>query len=761
MKKKSVLAMIMLLGVFFVAGCTKPEEQGDIDPQETIENINPSYVPIDWDNATIVSSDENTGNYQIQFNSAVPDVRPGSILTIDRDTAVHYIFVTAVNVNGNILSLASTEAYLTDIFFDTEFTLTTATNSSKSSTHGPVFRPVAAFVRDNKGICRTLDLKRRKGETHFTHDLWRYTMNNDGYVLHVGNHDSIILDRMNMDLDMDFEMYMNFSGRDVHEVENDAIDRYMSRALQVNAALIGDFNTEQQIRCKSWGSSQIGGVAVTLVSDMFPLPTLRFMAGPVPVIIKVQPDLCCQMEMNSSDVIQAYTGFKAHATGRMGFEWRQTGGMTPVHSVENSFQYTPPTLEGKGEIQAKVWIFPRINFLLYGILGPTIGVMPYTNHVVRGGFREQMLGQNNDYCAWTYDHHTGLDICSALNFSIFGRWIYNDILGGVADLHTPIVNITDRLLYHSPTSVVYTSGRPGPGETGTVFFTVYDHDFERNTDVLTPFPQIMKFEANGQLSSEYGIANNGIATVDWTPTNNDVLYAKLYDIDGNVISWDSVQISGDDPSDDWVDMGFPSGLLWANRNVGANTPEEYGDYFAWAETQPKSLYSINTYNYYYSDGTASGSGFTKYIVPCRYWDYGYNGFVDSLIVLQPSDDAATANWGDGARIPTYDEWYELYNNATWHWITQNGVQGWMFRSNYNGNTLFFPVAGYYDEVGLHDEGSKGHYWSSTLSTEHPNGALSMMLYMGIVWGQSTRIATFVGMYRPWGLSVRAVRSPDM
>ena len=105
----------------------------------------------------------------------------------------------------------------------------------------------------------------------------------------------------------------------------------------------------------------------------------------------------------------------------------------------------------------------------------------------------------------------------------------------------------------------------------------------------------------------------------------------------------------------WVDLGLPSGTLWATCNVGANAPEEYGDYFAWGETQSKDYYYWDTYQYC----MGSSATMTKY---CNKSNYGYNGFTDNLTTLLPEDDAATANWGTDWRMPTRDEWDELFQN---------------------------------------------------------------------------------------------------
>ncbi len=164
----------------------------------------------------------------------------------------------------------------------------------------------------------------------------------------------------------------------------------------------------------------------------------------------------------------------------------------------------------------------------------------------------------------------------------------------------------------------------------------------------------------------------------------------------------------------YVDLGLPSGLLWATCNVGADSPEEYGDYFAWGETQPKSDYSWSTYQYCMGSSTR----LTKY---CNNSSYGYNGYTDNLTTLQPGDDAATANWGSGWRMPTKEECQELVDNTTFTFTTQNGVYGGLFTAT-NGNSLFLPRAGQRYGTSLENAGWYGSYWSSSLHTVYPDFA---------------------------------------
>lgn len=194
----------------------------------------------------------------------------------------------------------------------------------------------------------------------------------------------------------------------------------------------------------------------------------------------------------------------------------------------------------------------------------------------------------------------------------------------------------------------------------------------------------------------------------------------------------------------WVDLGLPSGALWATCNIGANAPEEFGYYFAWGEIQPKDTYYWDTYKY-----CNNGNEYmlTKY---CDDASFGYNNFTDNLTVLQSSDDAASTNWGDGWRMPTYEEWRELIQNTTHEVTTQHGVNGNLFTAT-NGNSLFLPYAGARLD-GIHDNHyeNNGFYWSSSLGMDFPCSARSFT--------DSWNDCVMRYSYRFYGFSIRAVRS---
>ena len=194
-------------------------------------------------------------------------------------------------------------------------------------------------------------------------------------------------------------------------------------------------------------------------------------------------------------------------------------------------------------------------------------------------------------------------------------------------------------------------------------------------------------------------------------------------------------------SHEWVDLGLPSGTLWATCNVGADSPEDYGDYFAWGETETKEVHYLSTYKWC----NGSRTTMTKY---CTSSSYGYNGFVDNKTELDLEDDAAYVNWGASWRMPNEEQQVELIENCIKTWTTRNGVNGYLFTGP-NGNTLFLPAAGYRYDSSLYDAGSYGYYWSRTLNSDYPFKAYNVFFLSEVVYLSDNN--------RDNGFAVRPVR----
>ena len=176
-----------------------------------------------------------------------------------------------------------------------------------------------------------------------------------------------------------------------------------------------------------------------------------------------------------------------------------------------------------------------------------------------------------------------------------------------------------------------------------------------------------------------------------------------------------------------IDLGLPSGTKWACCNIGASSPEGYGGYYAWGETEEKSYYDWDTYKYYNDD----------------------TGLVNiGSDIAGTSYDVAHVKWGGSWRMPTTEQQQELLNNCSSEWTSENGVNGRRFTGP-NGASVFLPAAGFRWYDNLYDVGNSGYYWSSSL---YPSDDY----YAGNLGFNSGSSYWYYVDGRYFGLSVRAV-----
>ena len=198
--------------------------------------------------------------------------------------------------------------------------------------------------------------------------------------------------------------------------------------------------------------------------------------------------------------------------------------------------------------------------------------------------------------------------------------------------------------------------------------------------------------------------------------------------------------SSEEPDHEYVDLGLPSGTLWATCNIGASSPEQYGDYFAWGETTPKEVYTWQTYKW--CNGT--NNTMTKYCTDSSF------GTVDDKTELEFEDDAAYVNWGPSWRMPSTEQCRELCESCTWQQTTRNGVNGQLVTGP-NGHTMFLPAAGERYNNNIGDLGSLGQFWSRTLYDDiYSYSAFYLFFYLDDHKG-------YYGNDRYIGFPVRPVR----
>lgn len=176
-----------------------------------------------------------------------------------------------------------------------------------------------------------------------------------------------------------------------------------------------------------------------------------------------------------------------------------------------------------------------------------------------------------------------------------------------------------------------------------------------------------------------------------------------------------------------IDLGLSSGLKWASCNLGATKPEEFGDYYAWGETEKKESYDWSTY--IHCDGTAKS---------CH--DLGGD-------ISGTSYDVAHAKWGGTWRMPTNEEMKELIDECKHKWVQVNDVYGIRFTGP-NGNSIFLPATGYRNAANLQSQDNQGCYWLGTSLSTYNFFAYSLKI--------SSEVVNTNSMYRYYGLCVRPV-----
>ena len=210
----------------------------------------------------------------------------------------------------------------------------------------------------------------------------------------------------------------------------------------------------------------------------------------------------------------------------------------------------------------------------------------------------------------------------------------------------------------------------------------------------------------------------------WDATSGSSLLLSCYDGDECIFNVEELNQFTNCPSscpDDKhphaIDLGLPSGTKWACCNVGATTPEGYGGYYAWGETEEKDYYDRNTYQYY-QNGSYVNLGS----------DIAGTGY-----------DVAHVKWGSSWVMPSLDQIKELVNNCTYTWTLMNGVLGGQFSGPTSGN-IFLPAAGYRCYYsGLYVGGSLGYYWSSTPGPSYSIGTYFLSFDSGgVLWYDYSR-----------------------
>ena len=688
-------------------------------------HLSKAYVPISTDGYVVEEADTMNSSYLLRF------LHTGDIISVENDTLAVHVHIQSLSYpDESHVRIVGEKATLADVFTGGTFTLSTETDAPAGAKYSNVFYPEEIIYSDSDNRLRRI---RRRANTSFTQRLYSKTIDYSGTDIHKTDYTRLYLEACRFDFNLDLVVTCNFSSKE------EALDNYAHGELALQKSVIrGTIDTDFMLRFDANAQTHFDGEEIMLRRNIHKPVLAKFVVGSVPILVEMSTHLMMDASYDAEGSFSAYTGFTTSNTAELGFSWTQASGLRPNASYNSSFTFHKPTIEGKAHLESKVTVFPRISFSLYGLVGPSFDIKPYLKPVLDLGFYDQMGSNKQDFYGAKCDIFTGYDAAVGLTF-LASR-------GNKPAVKSPSWNVVDKMILESPKDVKFEKGEPEtltPGKPMVVSFHVseYDHIFNRSLNAELPFA--VKFETNsGTLSSDFALVDTstGLATVTWTPASESsdgkdaYIVAMMHDHDGNVITADrwtpekGESSCPDEHHPHLIDLGLPSGTKWACCNVGASAPEQYGGYFAWGETIPKSYFHWDNYSYY-----DSNTG-----------DYIYIG----SDISGTRYDAATANWGSPWVMPSREQMDELLNNCTSEWTTENGVNGRRFTGP-NGASIFLPASGYRWYGDLSYAGSYGYCWSSSLGESDTNNAYELYFRSGVVGtGRDDRLS---------GLSVRPVR----
>ena len=691
------------------------------------------YIDLETGGAgTSVTYNAETGTLSITYSGTPPEVSEGRALVLDETHGFDIRVVEKASVSGNTLTLQTSQGNMTDLFKNTSFTLATSGKAGTRATNGPrIITPSEIGYFDTEGTYhKTYDRSDlTKGEYYQNgEELWSFHTDLNGMTISQGSAGRLFWETCSFDAGLNGEFTFDFGEKKIDEVRSKGeinLFRYvLSGSLDMDFLLRYQYDAEY-----SEEDDEI------IEKNVIHTISFKFLVGNVPVYITVDTHLGKSTEFSAEGHIDASAGVKLGTEVNMGVEWTKETGARAIQKVTPYMTPYHPEFKAEASAEAKVSYYPHIDIRLYNFLGPWVEPRPYLKENVEAGFRASTDGDS--HIGWNAGMYAGLDLKMGLDLDFgvleFNAWeseIYN--------------SVKDQLLFEAPSRITTISPEVKWGETVTAKFLV--ESYSPLTGKYYPCPlALVNLEADGgRLEVPVAVSDlEGHVYVEWNPSKSGTssaqtrsesetiirtMTAELADGTGETIddATLTVKIKSERPTPgQWVDLGLPSGILWAGWNVGASRPEEYGGYYAWGETEEKSEYTFNSYKY-------------KYYHEAFGWQYE---LID------------TPDWGDGARTPSDEDMAELCSECVWEGGTLNGTSG-NFVIGPNGNSIFIPFAGAKDVEGLKNGGRAGLYWLSTQRCiVYPDDDAKYADYLLILY----RAYRMEEGRREWGLTIRPIK----
>ena len=533
MKKKisslfcCVASLAMFISAVMFVSCGEDDTSGSDGGGEGADDeivVSDDYMPLEDYKYSVESADTTAGVYALAFEEGTPTIPVGAVMQIDMDSIVKLVRVVAVEDAGGNVKLTTEPADLCDVFINGSFTLSTE-GMSFAKTRGVsdsknVFYPSSITFYDENDQKRTIELAdgTRGG---FERRLYSQSLDFSGLTIAENEHARTYLETCTYDFNLDLIMQYNF------EEAKEGWDKYRRGELVMQkSAIRGSIDTDFMIRFDAKYSTAEQLDEICIKPNVHKPITARFPVGPVVVVVVMNTNLYVEGSYEVEGKFSAYTGFATSTSAELGFSWAQGGSINPYADFSSNFTWHKPTVEGSAHLANKLSVFPRINFSVYGLLGPAFDIKPYLRQTLDIGFHDELGNNPKDFYGATYDMYTGYDAAVALTLV--------PTMNTETIAKSPSWNVVEKQLYHAPANLEYAGEQYSevePGKTYAIVFKVRDSNLLTSSEALPVLPWAVKFVTNcGKLSSDFVTTNcaTGLASVDWTPSSSTTDGADPY-----------------------------------------------------------------------------------------------------------------------------------------------------------------------------------------------------------------------------------------
>lgn len=508
--------------------------------------VSGDYKALDGYTYHIDAADTGSGQFTVAFSGEVPEFQAGDVVVLQSDTATYLRRVKDATAAGGYVSLSTEAAYLSDLFTSGSFVLSTEPSPvamKRSSSGDMVYYPIAVGYYDESGQYHVVH---RKPSTRaaFEKRVFSDVIDYSGKSFHKTDYTNLYLESCRFDFNLDLVMSFNFNSL------AEGWEQYHKGNLALyKAVLRGNAETDFMLRFDAEYEKNEDFDEILLKRNIHQPKSVWFAPYGIPINLTLNTHLLADGEYNCEGDFSAYAGFSSSTTAELGFSWTQSSGLKPYATFHNDFTWHKPTIEGEAHLSEKLSVFPRFNFSLYGLVGPSFDIKPYFRQTLDLSFWDELGSNPKDYYGSEYNMYTGFDGAASVNFLPL---IGNDLLAGPVEW-----NINDALLYTSPYDISFkesSSETVMGGQPVEVTFSVRDYNYLSKRLVTPIFPFSVKFETNcGRVERDF--ANVDVSTGDviitWIPSavfENKMSYLKatLYNSEGKVLAednWEKMIIS--------------------------------------------------------------------------------------------------------------------------------------------------------------------------------------------------------------------------